>query len=120
MNKLENINNKINELKKEIIKLETEKNNIKEFESVVVLRITTNIKRFEIIKKEINDIVDVENSKIEEFGTKKLAYEIKKQKEGYYIKFSFVGTSEDITKLEKYYRTNNNIIKFLNIRSDEY
>lgn len=120
MNKLENINNKIDELKKEIIKLETEKNNIKEFESVAILRTTTNIKRFETIKKEINDIVDIEDEKIEELGTKKLAYEFQNQKEGFYIRFNFTGTYEDVTKLEKYYRANNNILKFINIKHEEY
>ena len=120
MNKLQNINNKIDELKKEIIKLETEKNNINEFESVAILRTTTNIKRFETIKKEINDIVDIENEKIEELGAKKLAYEFQKQKEGYYIHFNFTGTFEDVTKLEKYYRANNNILKFMNVKHEEY
>ena len=119
MNKLENINKKIDELKKEIIKLETEKNNIKEFESAAILRITTNIKRFETIKKEINDIIDIENKNIEELGTKKLAYEFQKQKEGFYIRFNFTGTYEDVAKLEKYYRANNNILKFLNVKCEE-
>lgn len=120
MNKLENINNKIDELKKEIIKLETEKNNIKEFESVAILKTTTNIKRFETIKKEIDDIVDIENNKIEELGTKKLAYEVQKQNEGYYIHFNFTGTYEDVSKLERYYRINDNILKFMNVKHEEY
>lgn len=119
MKKIEKINNKIDELKKEILKLETEKNNIREFKSVAILRITTNIKRFETIKKEINDIVDVENDKIEELGIKKLAYEFQKQKEGYYIEFSFDGTCEDVVKLERYYRINNNILKFINVRCED-
>ncbi len=120
MNKLENINNKINELKGEIEKLETEKNNIKEFESIAIIRITTNIKRFESIKKEINDIVDIESNKIEELGIKKLAYKVQEQNEGYYIHFNFTGTFEDVAKLEKYYRANNNILKFMNVKHEEY
>ena len=119
MNKLENINNKIDELKKEIIKLETEKNNIKGYESIIIINIKTSLKELQNIKDEIRKIVEL-NGNFDNIGIKKLAYEVQKQNEGYYIEFFFVGTNEDVIKLEKYYRENDNIIKFLNMINPEY
>ena len=118
MNKLDNINNKIDELKKEIIKLEEQAKHIHNYTSIIILNVSTSLQDFKIIRENIDKIIEIQN--FEDLGIKKLAYEIKGQKEGYYIKFDFEGIGEDVTSLEKYYRLENNIIKFLNIRSDEY
>ena len=117
MNKLESINNKIDELRKEIIILEEQAKNIHNYTSIIILNISTTLKDLKSIKENIEKIVDVKE--FEDLGIKKLAYEIKEQKEGYYIKFDFEGIGEDIAELEKYYRLNDNIIKFLNIRNEE-
>lgn len=114
MNKLENINKKIDELKKEIIKLEEQAKNIYNYTSIIILDVSTTLKDFKNIKENIQKIVDV--SVFEDLGIKK--YEIKSQKEGCYIKFDFEGIAEDITKLEEYYRLEDNIIKFLNIKNE--
>lgn len=116
MNKLENINKKIDELKKEIIKLEEQAKNIYNYTSIIILDVSTTLKDLKNIKENIQKNVDV--NVFEDLGIKKLAYEIKSQKEGCYIKFDFEGIAEDITKLEEYYRLEDNIIKFLNIKNE--
>lgn len=116
-NKIENIDKKIDELRKEIIKLEEEKKTINIYESMAILKITTKIKTYEDIKNKIKEIVDVSN--FDEIGTKKMAYEIRKQTEGFYIRFDFIANNKQFAQLEKFYRLNNNIIKFINIRQDE-
>ena len=52
-------------------------------------------------------------------GIKKLAYEIKKNKEGYYIIFYFEAKADVIFELERNYRINENIIKFITVRNDD-
>ena len=52
-------------------------------------------------------------------GMKKLAYEIRKNKEGYYIVIYFEADASIISKLERYYRITENIIKFLIVRKDD-
>ena len=117
MNKLESINNKIDELRKEIIKLEEEKKQIKNYRSIIILRANTTLKDFEDIEKTIKSIIEI--TFWENLGVKKLAYEIRKEKEGFYIQFDFVGTGTDIQEIEEYYRNNDNIIKFLTIINEE-
>jgi small subunit ribosomal protein S6 len=52
-------------------------------------------------------------------GTKKLAYEIKKQKEGIYIVFKFEANTNLIAELERNYRITDAVIKFIVIKEEE-
>lgn len=56
---------------------------------------------------------------VEELGKKKLAYEIKKHKEGNYIAINFEANPELIKELERIYRITDEIIKFIVVRKDE-
>ena len=55
----------------------------------------------------------------EEMGKKKLAYEIKKNSEGYYVLFNFEIEPPQIAELERYFRIKEEIIKFIVVRKDE-
>jgi small subunit ribosomal protein S6 len=51
-------------------------------------------------------------------GTRNLAYEIEKHKRGYYYVIYFTAPSEAIAELERNYRVNENIIRFIFIKSE--
>jgi len=53
---------------------------------------------------------------VEDMGTRNLAYEIEKQKRGYYYVAYFKAPTEAITELERNYRVNENIIRFIFIK----
>ena len=57
--------------------------------------------------------------KVDDLGKRKLAYEVKKQKEGYYQVFNFEANPELIKELERNYRITDEIIKFMTIKVDE-
>ena len=60
-----------------------------------------------------------ENGKVEEvvdMGKRKLAYEIKKNKEAYYMQINFESKPEAITELERIYRITDGILKFITIK----
>ncbi len=57
--------------------------------------------------------------KVEELGKKKLAYEIKKHKEGNYVVINFEAKPELIKELERIYRITDEVIKFIVVRTDE-
>ena len=65
----------------------------------------------------INNAGKVEN--VEEMGKRKLAYEIKKNKEGYYVVINFEAQPELIKELERIYRITDDVIKFIVVRKDE-
>lgn len=62
-----------------------------------------------------------ENGKVEsvnEWGNRKLAYEIKKHKEGYYVLINFDGNAEFITELERIFKITDEVIKFITVRKE--
>lgn len=89
---------------------------INKYESVVILKkdYEENVKK-EIIEKVKNITL---NCEVEELGVKKLAYEVKGYKEGDYMIFNFEQKTEMISKLEKYYKENETILKFIIVRED--
>lgn len=58
-------------------------------------------------------------TRVEELGKKKLAYEIKKCKEGYYAVLYFESDASIISELERLYRIKDEVIKYITIRTDE-
>lgn len=46
-----------------------------------------------------------------EWGVKKLAYEIKKQREGYYILFEFSGEKDAVRKLEDFLKLQGEVLR---------
>ncbi len=57
--------------------------------------------------------------KIEDWGSKKLAYLVKKRDKGRYILFDFVGVPALITEMERQYKISEEVIKFLSVKLDE-
>jgi len=92
-----------------------------EYESVIIIKPNLDEGEIEGIITEITDLINQDGKilKVDKKGIKKLAYEINKCKEGYYITFDFEAKSEIIIELERHYRINKNIIKFITLRKDD-
>ena len=92
-----------------------------EYESVIIIKPNLDEGEIEGIITEITDLInkDGEVTKVDKKGKKTLAYEIKKNKEGYYIIFYFEAKADVIFELERNYRINENIIKFITVRNDD-
>lgn len=52
-------------------------------------------------------------------GKKQLAYEIKKEKEAYYLQINFISKPEIIIELERKIRINDDVIKFITVKLEE-
>lgn len=99
---------------------------MKKFESVIILKpdLTKNeIKEvLEKVEETIQKVAKITNK--EEIGIKKLAYEIRKCKEGYYVVHQFEikqeneDCAESIASIERYFRTQEEIIKFIIVKRD--
>jgi small subunit ribosomal protein S6 len=57
--------------------------------------------------------------KRDEWGTKRLAYPIKKTFRGFYVNYDFVGTPENVAEMERLIRIDDNVLRHLVIRLDE-
>ncbi len=59
-----------------------------------------------------------ELEKLEEWGRKKLAYEVQDQKEGYYVLMNFSAQSEFPAELERNFKITEGILKYLILKKD--
>lgn len=88
------------------------------FESVIIVKPEVEKEKILEITEEVEKIVGNLTS-YENLGIKKLAYEIKKYAEGCYLIFYFETELETTKELEKYYRLEEDILKFIIVRNDD-
>ena len=92
------------------------------YESVIIIKPDLTKGKFEETISNVEKKIS-EYSKIiakEDYGIKRLAYEIKKNKEGHYYIFQFEVNEEyqtiAIKEIEQFYRITDEIIKFIIVR----
>ncbi len=88
------------------------------YESIIIVNPNVDEEKLKELENTITSIVnkDGKMDKVEEIGKKKLAYEVKKNKEGIYVAFYFEGNPTLIAELERNYRIIDEVIKFIDIR----
>ena len=91
------------------------------YESVVIINPSVDEEGVKALIQRFTDLINTDGKveSCEELGKKRLAYEIKKNKEAYYVVFNFEAKPELITELERNYRITDEVIKFIVIRKDE-
>ena len=52
---------------------------------------------------------------IDEWGAKKLAYEIKKKKRGYYARIDYCGNGALVDEMERFFRIDDRVLKYMTI-----
>lgn len=83
------------------------------YETIVIINEKADV---EEIKEGISNIIENIYC-VEDFGIRKLVYSVKGNKNGHYLSFKFLGDeNETITKLEKYYRNNDNVLKYITVK----
>jgi small subunit ribosomal protein S6 len=55
----------------------------------------------------------------DEWGSKKLAYEIKKKSHGYYVRVDYCGTGALVDEIERFFRIDDRILKYMTVLLDE-
>ena len=91
------------------------------YESVIIINPNVDEEAIKALIEKISNLINTDGkvSSVEEVGKKKLAYEIKKNKEGFYVVFKFEAKPELITELERVYRITDEVIKFIVVKEEE-
>lgn len=91
------------------------------YESVIIIDPSLDEQGTKAVITKFTDLINsdgkVEN--VEDMGRRKLAYEIDKKTEGYYVVYTFEANPEFIKELERIYRITDSIMKFLTIRKED-
>ena len=91
------------------------------YESVVIINPNLENEAIKALEDKFSKLIN-SNGKVdsvEELGKKKLAYEIKKNSEGFYTVFKFEAKPELIAELERVYRITDEVIKFIVVKEEE-
>ncbi len=56
---------------------------------------------------------------VDEWGGKKLAYEIKKKARGYYVRLDYCGSGTLVNEIERFFRIDDRILKFMTVLLDK-
>ena len=94
------------------------------YESVIIIKPSLSEKEVERVNQDVQNKIKefTKEIKIENLGKRKLAYEIKSCKEGYYYVYKFELTNKNngdaLLEIERYYRITDEIIKFMNVKQD--
>ncbi len=93
----------------------------KSYESMIVIKPLSDEETSQTLEAVKNFITqnDGEIEKIDEWGSRRLAYEIEKQTEGFYAVLYFTLDASHVNPLENFYRLNENIIRFIVIKREK-
>ncbi len=93
------------------------------YESIFILRSSLGDEEAEAVIEKMKSVLTKHGAtivKAENWGKKKLAYEIKHDRRGTYILLQFESAQENIvSELERLYRLEDSVIKFLTVRVEE-
>lgn len=90
------------------------------YESVIIINPSLEEEGMKNLVTRFTDLINTEGKveSVEEMGKKKLAYDVKKNKEGYYVLINFEAKPELIAELERNYRITDEVIKFIVVRKE--
>ena len=89
------------------------------YESVIIVNPNVDEAGLKALEEKFTGLIN-ENGKVEEvvdLGKRKLAYEIQKNKEAYYMVFKFEANPTLIAELERVYRITDEVLKFITTRN---
>ncbi len=90
------------------------------YESVIIINPSLEEEGVKSLIQKFTDLINTDGKveSVEEMGKRKLAYEVKKNKEGYYVLFNFEAKPELIAELERNYRITDEVIKFIVVKKE--
>ena len=91
------------------------------YESVIIINPNVDEAALKALQDKFTGLIN-ENGKVENvvnMGKRRLAYEIKKNREAFYTQFDFEAKPEFITELERIYRITDDVLKFIVVRKED-
>lgn len=91
---------------------------MRRYETIVIVDPDVPEDERNFLSDKIKDVILQKNGSLiefEEWGIKRLAYEIRKKIRGYYFRLDYCGTGAVVDELERYFRINDRFMKFMTI-----
>src|SRR5712692_2115753 len=94
----------------------------REYETIFILRPDTNQEGITQVNTRVRSVIDGMGGKIlklDNWGKRKLAYEIKKQLKGIYLYWQFLGSAGVVEEIERNLRMLDSVIRYYTVKVDE-
>ncbi|NOX20804.1 MAG: 30S ribosomal protein S6 [Nitrospirae bacterium] len=92
------------------------------YENIVIIEPSLGEEELQEVSQKIKGTIEKHGGEIlkeDNWGRRKLAYELNKRTQGYYILYTFKAPSDAIEKIERFYRVFEPVFKFMFIRMDK-
>ncbi len=95
---------------------------MRRYETIIITDPDLSAEQREPILKRVGDVISQEDgylALIDDWGARKLAYEIKKKPRGYYTRFDFCGTAAAVDEIERFFRIDDRVLKYMTVLLDK-
>jgi small subunit ribosomal protein S6 len=95
---------------------------MRRYETIIITDPDLSAEQREPILKRVQDVISQENGYLaftDDWGNRKLAYEIKKRPRGYYTRFDFCGTAAAVDEIERFFRIDDRVLKYMTVLLDK-
>ena len=95
---------------------------MKRYETIVIIDPDLSKEAETPIFDRLNDLIPQYKGfliETDDWGTKKLAYDIKKKNRGHYVRLDFCGDGALIQEMERFFRIDDKVMKFMTVLLDD-
>jgi small subunit ribosomal protein S6 len=95
---------------------------MRRYETIIIMDPDLPPEKQEPVLKRVEETIAQQDgylALIDDWGTKKLAYAIKKKERGHYIRFDFCGTGALVNEMERFFRIDDSILKYMTVLLDK-
>ncbi len=95
---------------------------MRRYETIYIIRSTVPEDDINATITRTNEVIEKAGGSIvalDRWGLKKLAYLIKKENQGYYVFTEYAGTPEAVAELERLFRIDENILRYMTIKTQD-
>lgn len=95
---------------------------MKRYETIVIIDPDLSKEAEAPLLERVNDLIPQYNGvliEMDDWGTKKLAYDIRKKNRGHYVRIDFCGDGSLVQEMERFFRIDDKIMKFMTVLLEE-
>ena len=94
---------------------------VRNYETMYIIKPTLDEEAIDVVTKRVDDQIGALGTieKTEKRGRKRLAYEVKDFKDGFYVLTNFSAEPHQIQELERLFKLNDDVIRHLILRPEE-
>lgn len=88
------------------------------YETTIITKASTTEDQVAALKTKVETIIQAHEGTLgnfEDWGTRRLSFDIQKESRGRYLYFGFVANNLTVAELERNFRINENVVRFLSV-----